>query len=163
MWWSLLHSWIIAALMISTSQVIPIVSTNVLSIHNCLPRNSSCVTATLMVTIVTTSSVRYISSECSSWHAYIAVSSGTTWQLLSSSGRSMVPSTQIMRQYSSCRAVLVVRDAVRHYVFVMGWVATMGTGLAVSWVRLAALPRRLTLRALVIFTDGSHVQSVLHL
>ena len=74
----------------------------------------------------------------------------------------MIASTQVMRQDTTYCPVLVVRHAVRHYVLVVRGVPGMLTSLAMGRVGLGALPRDLTLRGLVIFTDAAHVQSVLH-
>lgn len=69
--------------------------------------------------------------------------------------------TEIVAEDTSRGPVLIVRDSVRHYVLVSG-VPALVVAFSMGRVGLRALPRALTLRALIAFAHAAHVQSVLH-
>ena len=89
----------------------------------------------------------------------MGVSSTVACHLLTS-GWSVV-ATEIVAEDAARCPILVVRDSVRHYVFV-GGVAPVLVAFSMSRVGQRALPWDLPLRGLIVFANAAHLQSVLH-
>lgn len=79
-----------------------------LSVHDCLPRNSTCIAAALMVSIVIVGVLQVGSTDCAARHADMCVSSSVAGDLLAGARVMRGAGTEIMAENTAGTSVLIV-------------------------------------------------------